>query len=122
MKESWKRKSIEQCFKVKSGEFLPAKIMVKDGNINVYGGNGIAGQHDQYNLSGENIIIGRVGAKCGNVNRVEGNVWITDNAFYISELIEKFDLRFLEYLLRKENLRDRANQTAQPVIQRFSGT
>lgn len=116
MKAGWKKKTIEQCFKIKSGEFLPAKIMVKDGDINVYGGNGIAGQHNQHNLTGENIIIGRVGAKCGNVNRVEGNVWITDNAFYISELIEKFDLRFLEHLLRKENLRDRANQTAQPVI------
>jgi type I restriction enzyme, S subunit len=116
MKRNWKSKSIEQCFKVKSGDFLPAKIMVKDGNIDVYGGNGIAGQHNQYNLTGENIIIGRVGAKCGNVNRVEGAVWVTDNAFYISELTEEFDLHFLEHLLRKEKLRDKANQTAQPVI------
>jgi type I restriction enzyme, S subunit len=116
MKKNWKSKSIEQCFKVKSGDFLPAKIMVKDGEIDVYGGNGISGRHNQYNLTGENIIIGRVGAKCGNVNRVEGAIWVIDNAFYISELTEEFDLHFLEHLLRKENLRDKANQTAQPVI------
>jgi hypothetical protein len=49
MKPGWKKKTIEKCFKVKSGEFLPAKIMIKEGNIDVYGGNGITGQHNQYN-------------------------------------------------------------------------
>ncbi|MEH1928041.1 restriction endonuclease subunit S [Nostoc sp.] len=116
MKENWKNKRIEQCFKVKSGDFLPANKMAKEGSVDVYGGNGIAGKHDQHNLTGENIIIGRVGAKCGNVKRVSGNIWVTDNAFYICEFIEEFDLRFLEYLLSTKNLRDTANQTAQPVI------
>ena len=35
MKAGWKKKTIEQCFKVRSGEFLTAKIMVKDGSISV---------------------------------------------------------------------------------------
>ena len=96
MKKDWKKEKIEQCFKVKSGDFLPANKMAKEGNIDVYGGNGIAGKHNQHNLTGENIIIGRVGAKCGNVKRVSGNIWVTDNAFYISELLEEFDLTFLE--------------------------
>lgn len=116
MRESWKKKKIEQCFKVRSGDFLPTIKMAKEGTIDVYGGNGIAGKHDQHNLTGENIVIGRVGAKCGNVKRVEGNIWLTDNAFYISEFLEKFNLRFLEHLLNTKNLRDTANQTAQPVI------
>jgi type I restriction enzyme S subunit len=116
MKYNWKKKRIEQCFKVKSGAFLPANKMAKEGSIDVYGGNGIAGKHDQYNLTGENIVIGRVGAKCGNVKYVNGNIWITDNAFYISEFLEEFDLRFLEHLLNTKNLRNTANQTAQPVI------
>ena len=116
MKENWKKKRIEQCFKVRSGDFLPASKMVKEGNIAVYGGNGVAGNHDQHNLTGENIIIGRVGAKCGNVKRSSEDIWVTDNAFYISELLEEFDLRFLEYLLNTKNLRNTANQTAQPVI------
>ena len=116
LKENWKKKRIEQCFKIKSGDFLPANKMAKEGNIDVYGGNGITGKHDLHNLTGENIIIGRVGAKCGNVKRVNRNIWVTDNAFYISELIEEFDLRFLEYLLNQINLRNTANQTAQPVI------
>ncbi|MCT7969701.1 restriction endonuclease subunit S [Laspinema sp. D1] len=114
--KGWKQKTIEKCFKVKSGDFLPKNKMLSIGNIDVYGGNGVVGKHDKYNLTGENIIIGRVGAKCGNINRVKDNIWITDNAFYISEFTEEFDLKFLEYLLKTRNLRKTANQAAQPVI------
>lgn len=116
MKSNWKIKSIKECFKVRSGEFLPVREMKKDGEIDVYGGNGIVGKHDNYNLSGENIVIGRVGAKCGNVRLVRDKMWLTDNALYISEFYEKFDLRFLEYLLKIKDLRNTANQAAQPVI------
>jgi type I restriction enzyme S subunit len=114
--DGWEEKAIEECFKVRSGDFLPAREMKKDGEIDVYGGNGITGRHDKYNLTGENIIIGRVGAKCGNVRLVEKKIWLTDNAFYISEFFTEFDLRYLEYLLNMKDLRNTANQAAQPVI------
>lgn len=90
--------------------------MVETGDIDVYGGNGIAGKHDKRNLSGENIVIGRVGAKCGNVRHVRGDIWVTDNAFHISEYFHSFDLRFLARLLARKELRGTANQAAQPVI------
>jgi len=112
----WVVKPISECFKVRSGDFLPAKAMVEIGNVDVYGGNGVNGRHNQHNLSGRNIIIGRVGAKCGNVRGVEGNVWVTDNAFYISEYCQEFDLGFLAQLLDRKQLRRTANQAAQPVI------
>ena len=38
------------------------------GKIPVYGGNGIVDYCNDFNTEGENIIIGRVGAYCGNVN------------------------------------------------------
>ena len=85
LEEKYGVKEINSLFKIKSGNFLPAKNMVEDGEINVYGGNGINGKHNEFNLSGENIIIGRVGALCGNVRCVNDNIWLTDNAFYISE-------------------------------------
>jgi len=114
--KGWVDKTIADCFKVRSGDFLPAKAMVGSGSFNVYGGNGINGRHDQKNLSGANIIIGRVGAKCGNVHLVKGNAWVTDNALYISDYLCPFDLGFLTRLLRLKDLRSRANQMAQPVI------
>ena len=109
-------KPIGQCFKVRSGDFLPAKAMVLAGDVDVYGGNGINGKHDQKNLSDENIIIGRVGAKCGNVRFVRGDLWLTDNAFHISEYFQSFYLPFLARLLELKQLRGTANQAAQPVI------
>ncbi len=112
----WVQKTIAQCFKVRSGDFLPAKAMVETGKFNVYGGNGIAGKHDQTNLSGENIIIGRVGAKCGNVRLVKGRLWVTDNAFFVSEYFCDFDLGFLVRELERKHLRNTAHQAAQPVI------
>ncbi len=114
--KGWVEKTIAECFKVRSGDFLPAKAMVESGEFDVYGGNGINGRHDKKNLTGGNIVIGRVGAKCGNVHHVEGDAWVTDNAIYISDYHCPFDLGFLTRLLRLKDLRSRANQMAQPVI------
>ncbi len=114
--QDWIEQTIAHSFKVRSGDFLPAKAMVESGNIDVFGGNGINGRHNQKNLSGDNILIGRVGAKCGNVRRVQGDLWVTDNAFYISEYFHTFDLGFLARALERKDLRRTANQSAQPVI------
>jgi type I restriction enzyme S subunit len=114
--KGWKIKTIEQTFKIKSGEFMSAKMMTDNAKYDVYGGNGINGKHTNYNLEGENIIIGRVGAKCGNVRFVEGKVWITDNAFFVSELLTPILKEYLAILLGNMELGKTANQAAQPVI------
>ena len=115
-RESWRMLPIYQCFKVRSGDFLSAKQMDTSGSVPVYGGNGITGHHIAANLDGDNVIIGRVGEKCGNVRNVRGPLWLTDNALYISELLQPLDPEFLAIRLEAENLRRTANQTAQPVI------
>ena len=112
----WITDRLENCLKVKSGEFLPRKDMTEEGSIPVYGGNGVVGYHDRSNLSGENVLIGRVGAKCGNVHRVSEPIWLTDNALYVSEMRRDFDDDFMALLLKRAKLRRTANQAAQPVI------
>ena len=116
LEERYGRQEIKKLFKIKSGDFLPKKHMITTGNFNVYGGNGINGKHNKFNLSGENIIIGRVGALCGNVRLIKENIWLTDNAFYISEYYKDIDKRFLAYMLKHIDLGRSANQAAQPVI------
>lgn len=116
MEEKYGLKQIAQLFKIRSGDFLPKKNMIESGNIDVYGGNGINGCHNDFNLSGENILIGRVGALCGNVRCVNGNVWLTDNAFYVSEFLEEIDKKYLTQMLIHIDLGSSANQSAQPVI------
>lgn len=114
--DGWVEAPIVDCFKVRSGDFLPAKGMASEGDVPVYGGNGITGSHNVSNLNGNQIIIGRVGAKCGNVRHVCGEIWLTDNAFHISKYIRPFDPAFLTRVLNLKNLRQTANQAAQPVI------
>jgi len=114
--DRWVEAPIVECFKVRSGDFLPAKSMGSHGDVPVYGGNGIAGAHDHSNLSGDQIVIGRVGAKCGNVRHVRGEIWLTDNAFHISKYLRPFAPEFLARLLNLKKLRQTANQAAQPVI------
>lgn len=122
MIEGWEMKKLGDCFRFKSGEMLTAKMMKSMGVFPVYGGNGIAGLHNEFNLSGSNVIIGRVGALCGNVRHINEKIWLTDNAFQIVDFKYKFDNAFLTYLLNFKNLRSFARQAAQPVISNSSLT
>jgi len=118
--KGWEKQRLEDCFRLKSGDGLTSKMMSEDGEYPVFGGNGIAGLHNEYNLSGSNVIIGRVGALCGNVRHMNENIWLTDNAFKITDFKFDFDHSFLTYLLNFKNLRGFARQAAQPVISNSS--
>lgn len=117
--DGWEEQLLENCFKLKSGDNLTAKNMI-EGDYPVFGGNGIAGYHNDYNLSGSNVIIGRVGALCGNVRHITENIWLTDNAFKVVALKFDFDHSFLTFLLNHLDLRSYARQAAQPVISNSS--
>lgn len=117
--EGWEDQLLENCFKLKSGDNLTAKNMT-EGEYPVFGGNGIAGYHNDYNLSGSNVIIGRVGALCGNVRHITENIWLTDNAFKVVDFKFEFDNSFLSFLLNYKDLRSFARQAAQPVISNSS--
>jgi type I restriction enzyme S subunit len=120
MKQGWEIQRFEDCFKLKSGDGLTSKNMSEDGTYPVFGGNGVAGLHNDFNLSGSNVIIGRVGALCGNVRHMIEKIWLTDNAFKIVDYKYDFDHSFLTYLLNFKNLREYARQAAQPVISNSS--
>ena len=114
-KEGWEEKTLIKEFSLKSGDNLSAKKQIK-GPYDVYGGNGVTGSHIEYNLSGKNILIGRVGALCGNIHFVNAKIWVTDNAFIVKDISEHWHMDFLTYELKYLNLNQYASQTAQPVI------
>jgi len=116
----WIEEKLGNCLKLKSGEGLTSKNMNQNGNYDVYGGNGVVGKHDMFNMQGSQVIIGRVGAHCGNVRIVNEKIWLTDNAFKVSEFFYDFDKLFLTFLLNFKNLRNFARQSAQPVISNSS--
>lgn len=112
--KGWETKLFGSLIRLKSGDALSAKNF-RNGEYPVYGGNGIAGYHNTYNLSGQNIIIGRVGALCGNTRLINSDIFVTDNAFVVT-LQQNMNLCFLERLLTLLELRKYANAAAQPVI------
>lgn len=113
--KSWKRSTLGQLIKVKSGNFLSATNM-RQGNIPVYGGNGITGYHDEYMFEKSLIVIGRVGAYCGAVHKTEKQSWITDNALYVAEKSDLISELYLEWSLKMANLNQYSSQAGQPLI------
>ncbi|EHQ1751600.1 restriction endonuclease subunit S, partial [Salmonella enterica subsp. enterica serovar Hartford] len=117
--KTWLRCNIGHIFNVKSGDGLTAKEMNASGDIPVYGGNGITGYHDKYNIEEPIIVIGRVGYYCGSVHLTPEKSWITDNALLVDFNRELIAKQFAYWLLKATNLRVDTSSSAQPVI---SGT
>ena len=113
--KGWEVKKLGDLFKLKSGDGLSSKDF-KTGVYPVYGGNGISGYHDSFNMNGDYIIIGRVGVYCGNVRKVSGKFWLTDNAFKLIYHQKEQVSVFILYLLNILDLHQYANAAAQPVI------
>ena len=119
-KEGWEEFSFGELIKLQSGDYLPSKYMI-NGKYPVYGGNGIAGYHNQYNRDGGKIVIGRVGALCGNVHYITTPFWLTDNGFEVLLLKNiDIDFKYLSFYLNFLELGKYARQTAQPVISNSS--
>jgi type I restriction enzyme S subunit len=101
---------------VSSGDGLTSKQMVSNGVIPVYGGNGITGYHNESNVTGPILVIGRVGFYCGSTHIVDSEAWITDNAFIVTLMHKQISLLWLKYILDFFDIRNKSSSTAQPVI------
>ena len=80
----------------------------------VYGGNGIMDYTDCYNAE-NTIIVGRVGAYCGNVYQSKGKCWVSDNAISVSAT-ELVDSSFLYYLMSSIDFHHHHIGGAQPLM------
>lgn len=82
-------------FKLSNGKPVPKEKRMEDG-IPAFGGNGISWYTDDVLYNKDTLVIGRVGFQSGNVHYAKAPLWVTDNAMYISEMIDNnFDLIFL---------------------------
>ena len=88
---------------------------MKSSGIEVYGGNGFMGYTDQSNIDVPALIIGRVGALCGNVRLVHEKKWVTDNALILS-INNYLYYPFAAYTLTSCNLNSLNTSNAQPLI------
>lgn len=112
--EHWEVLPLRRIIRVKSGDMIHASEESEEG-FPIYGGNGPRGFTEKVNCHGPMLLIGRVGAKCGCIHRVEGKFWASEHALRVIPLRE-FDLEFFEHLLRWVDFNRFAIRTAQPLI------
>jgi type I restriction enzyme S subunit len=101
---------LEQVLDFKNGKIPPEG----DGEIPIYGGNGILGYTDQSNY--ENVlIIGRVGAYCGSVHIEKNKCWVSDNAIAgVHRYTESNEYNY--YLLKCISLNKLQIGSSQPLL------
>lgn len=112
---NWVEKRIKDFSFISSGEAITNSDLIDEG-FEVFGGNGLMGYTNKFNVKNEAIIIGRVGAKCGNIRYINSKKWISDNALILKLKSNKNSYNFLSYLLYIKNLGSLSTSTAQPLI------
>lgn len=99
------------------GEFAVFKngkaVQSINGEIPVYGGNGIVGRHNSHNAINV-IVIGRVGANCGNIQIEREKCWINDNAMLA--VSKEGALYYLYWLLNTLSLNSKSEGSSQPLL------
>jgi type I restriction enzyme S subunit len=97
--------------KLGNGKVKPNNI----GSIPIYGGNGILGYGDDFNYSGETVIIGRVGAYCGSVYHSKEPIWVSDNALSAKPKNDECT-KYIYYLLQNLKLNSYAEGSSHPLV------
>lgn len=115
MKRAGSTAPARDLFVWSSGKFLPKKSQ-RGGEVPVYGGNGVNGWHDEANVQGRTLVVGRVGAHCGNVHLSDGAAWITDNAIYAKRVSPDVDLDLALHVFSNARLVQEAAGTGQPYV------
>ena len=78
--------------------------------IPVIGGNGIMAFSNKRNTQGNTVIVGRVGALCGNVHLTLEKAWITDNALIITLVGTRLSAAYLFELLTSDKVERKSKQ------------
>ena len=113
--KDWKIKKPKYIGSIRSGDSVSNKKLNDDIGYEVLGGNGTIGLYDKYNVDGTHIIIGRVGALCGNSRITRGKKFISDNAL-IYTCFEGQAENYINYIFDAFNLNKLNTSNAQPLI------
>ena len=107
--------TLDDLAEFRNGKALSTDRYSPFGKHPVFGSNGQIARSDDVLHPNSVIVIGRVGAYCGSVHRVDEPSWVTDNAI-VATAKENVDLRFLYYRLNSLDLRRTAIGSAQPLM------
>ena len=104
-------KLLKSVNSISSGKIKPSE----DGDFLVYGSTGIIGKSKIFSHEGDYILVARVGANAGQINRARGKFSVTDNTLVV-DLKQNISISFCESFLRKFNLNKLIFGSGQPLI------
>lgn len=113
---NWAKTRIRNLFRFSSGDSLTNEEIQDEGLYKVYGANGPRGYYHHTNLAGKHILIGRVGALCGNIHIVDEPVWVTEHALIAEQISPDVCTDFAGRVFESMNLGQYSKASAQPVI------
>lgn len=111
--KNWRKVKLGKIMEFSNGDISTKR---EDGGVfPVYGANGIIGCTNDINTDEDSIVIGRVGAYCGNVFFIKSKSWVTDNAI-VARVKNNVSPFFMAILLRRLRLNFRAGGSGQPLL------
>ncbi|MCT1760111.1 restriction endonuclease subunit S, partial [Micrococcus luteus] len=111
----WTETRLGHLLRFRSGDTITSQDIEPHGTYPVFGGNGRRGCAEDFNVDGDSILVGRVGALCGNVHRYVGKARVSEHALIAYPLVD-WNRRWMAYLLDSMNLGQWSTGTAQPVL------
>jgi len=103
VRKGWSNRRIGDVLKLEYGKPLSQEHRVIDGHYPVYGANGVKYYSDLCYKGGPSIIVGRKGS-AGEINLVTEDFWPLDVTYFVVFDGEKYELKYLFYLLSSLNL------------------
>ncbi len=103
MSASWPLTKLGDIISLEYGKPLLKEDRDPEGAFPVYGANGEKARSNKYYHSNPTIIVGRKGS-AGELNLTEGKFWPLDVTYFVTFDEEKYELKFLFYLLKTLNL------------------
>ncbi len=111
----WPNCALGYLVSFSSGDGITSKSIEPVGKYPVWGANGLRGFTSSANLKEDALLIGRVGALCGNIHIATAPSFVSEHAL-IGRIVANCEIRWLYYLATHLDLRQYAQGTAQPVI------
>lgn len=111
----WEMRTIHSLGDMKSGQGITSARIDTSSAYPCYGGNGLRGFTSTFTHEGDFVLIGRVGALCGNVLQVSGRFYASEHAIVVTPA-EDVEARFLSIILKRLKLGRLSESSAQPVL------
>lgn len=112
----WRVGTLGDVLELAYGKALKADKR-NDGNVPVYGSNGLVGWHDEKLASGPGIVVGRKGNP-GTVTWIPVDFFPIDTTFYVVPMDSSLSLEFLLFLLELQDLPSLSADSAVPGLNR----